>query len=505
MNKGGVNGLGGTVVSHRGLLLALSLLLVLVMLVAIQISAATNIEKISPGVLITFLTNGIFGCSMIVKETLRTSVSLKQVHWIFFLTFLVVAPLNQYMFNYAPWNFVISTQLFISTNLIIFVWGVLFCGLSSIGLHEKTKTQIGDGYRDFFDRLPKVSRLAVIGCFAASLLSFVAFATLVGFENAFSRSTAIFETDAQSSGLLLSIFVRATPVFSFAFIFVHYRQYRNMKTLLVLSFIILIIVDFPTGMPRYNAAAIYGGLMILLIPAFLNQRGLFPLVFLGALIFVFPAINAFRLSAFSPDGLFFAFSNVITSLPEAFLSGDYDAYSMLARAISYVEKVGISGGYQLLGSLFFFIPRSVWVTKPYGSGATIALAEGQAFTNLSCPLPAEGFINFGFPGLVVFVVALAIFCRFFDRRSRTSSEGWILFWPFLCFFLFFVLRGDLMSGLAYTSGYFFVFALELLFVRHVAFANRHGEKRSLRDSNTIINYQNIVYRSEYLQMDLPPT
>lgn len=443
----------------------MGLLFALLLLVAVQLSSATNIGEASPGILITFLINGILGASMIVRETLRASVSLKQIHWIFFTSFFVIAPLNQYVFGYMPWGFDMPKQLFLTTNFILLLWGVLFCFFTDTRLSTKSERPVGSGYRQFFKGLPNISRAAVCVCLVLSFISLTYFIVFIGLENALARSTAIFEAETQSGSLLINIFVRATPVFSFVFIFVRYRQKGDMKFALLAAFIFLLVVDFPTAMPRYNAAAIYGGLIILIVPALLNHRGLFPLMFFLALVFIFPAINIFRLNEFSLEALFLGISNVLAKLPEGFLTGDYDAYSMVARALYFVEQNGFSWGYQLLGAMLFFVPRSVWTTKPYGSGSLIASSAGQDFTNLSCPLPAEGLINFGFVGLIAFAVVVALFCRRVDSRPRTANKGWLLFWPFLCFFFFFLLRGDLMSGLAYTLGYFAVFGLQLQLVR----------------------------------------
>ena len=75
---------------------------------------------------------------------------------------------------------------------------------------------------------------------------------------------------------------------------------------------------------------------------------------------------------------------------------DFDAYSLFARTIEYVQQASITFGKQLLGTIFFIIPRALWQGKPEHSGVIVSAAQGQEFTNLSCPIMAEGYINFGF-------------------------------------------------------------------------------------------------------------
>ena len=62
---------------------------------------------------------------------------------------------------------------------------------------------------------------------------------------------------------------------------------------------------------------------------------------------------------------------------------------------------GMQWGRQLLGALLFFVPSAVWSGKPLASGIFIAnylIANySMWFTNLSAPLIAEGYLDFG-PG-----------------------------------------------------------------------------------------------------------
>ena len=67
----------------------------------------------------------------------------------------------------------------------------------------------------------------------------------------------------------------------------------------------------------------------------------------------------------------------------------------------------ITWGYQLLGALFFFVPRAIWATKPIGSGAMLASHQPRAFTNIAMPYWGEGYMNFGILGVVIFTIILA--------------------------------------------------------------------------------------------------
>ena len=148
-----------------------------------------------------------------------------------------------------------------------------------------------------------------------------------------------------------------------------------------------------------------------------------------------------------------ALIEVFGNLPRGFCAVDYDAYSMVARTLQYVGSFGATGGYQLLGALLFFVPRSVWPSKPEGSGNFVGAAQGQTVLNISSPLPAEGIVNFGILGLILFAVVTALICRGVDRWFLESNSAARLFYPFACLLLFFMMRGDLLSSFAYTVGY----------------------------------------------------
>jgi hypothetical protein len=140
----------------------------------------------------------------------------------------------------------------------------------------------------------------------------------------------------------------------------------------------------------------------------------------------------------------------------AYSSLHYDAFANVMASVNYVETNGFSFGYQLLGTLFFFIPRSVWSTKPLSTGELVGdhLIENFGFTynNLSNSLISEGYINFGFFGVVVFAILLAYFVIVFIKwiKSGDCLKQVIAF--YFAVHLIFLLRGDLTNGFTYFIG-----------------------------------------------------
>jgi len=118
-----------------------------------------------------------------------------------------------------------------------------------------------------------------------------------------------------------------------------------------------------------------------------------------------------------------------------------------------IQSNFVTWGEQLLGSIFFYIPRSIWPSKPIGSGAALSQLESLDFSNISMPLIAESFINFHMIGIVVFSIVCgggAAYLDSFYWKSQNKSGVTKLFYLFLLGMFLFILRGDLLSSFAYT-------------------------------------------------------
>lgn len=147
--------------------------------------------------------------------------------------------------------------------------------------------------------------------------------------------------------------------------------------------------------------------------------------------------------------------------------GDFDVFSMSAHFIRHLEIAlePITWGRQLMGSLFFFVPRWAWPDKPVGSGYTVAQNAGFPFLNVSAPFWSEGMINFGWAGVFIFMLGLGVFLKMLDRSiidtSSVNVRG-ILF-AYLSGFLVLAMRGDLMSVMTMSFPIIFsVFLLRML-------------------------------------------
>lgn len=133
--------------------------------------------------------------------------------------------------------------------------------------------------------------------------------------------------------------------------------------------------------------------------------------------------------------------------------GDYDSFPQIRAAAEYVGANGHTGGRQLEGMLLFWVPRHDWPDKPMDTGIVLAGFEGDSVnSNLSAPLWAESYLDFGLPGVLVTFLALGVasrraddaFVRDFWHRRPTAA---CLAVPILAVYQMIVLRGSLLQSM----------------------------------------------------------
>ena len=144
-------------------------------------------------------------------------------------------------------------------------------------------------------------------------------------------------------------------------------------------------------------------------------------------------------------------------MADHFLTTHYDAWANIYSAIEMTGRNGLSGGKQLMGALLFYVPSTWWHAKPLATGIEIGnyliTFYTMWFNNLSAPLIAEGFLDFGYLGVAGYAAALAALVKGIERWAAPSrgpmSQAIAIY---LAFFLVFLLRGSMMIALAYGSG-----------------------------------------------------
>ena len=255
---------------------------------------------------------------------------------------------------------------------------------------------------------------------------------------------------------------------------------------LMLLFILVAVTQNPLTEKRNGLGPIYLGLIFIAFEPRLRSLNRRLLLLIASMVLGFPAITVLthnHSQIFTGVKL----GAVLDTIKDLYFSGHYDAWANIYTTVEMVKRHGILWGHQLLGSCLFFMPSSLWHGKPVATGIAIAnyLIRNYSmwFTNLSAPLIAEGYLDFGVLGVAIYGAVLALLVNLINRAEVREGK-WFLF-PFatyLAIFLMFALRGSLMIAFAYGTGAMLAFVMASGFLsiglRHV------GERYFLRESHS---------------------
>ena len=242
--------------------------------------------------------------------------------------------------------------------------------------------------------------------------------------------------------LIIKYFIQ--PIGIFIFLLAKVKGVKHKITLFLLAILALLAAP-PIGMPRFAAASLYLPVVLVFFP-FLQKKYRIVFLILFGLLFMFPFLNNFRRFGNNSEISF------IDDFDLFFLAGDFDAF----QNFMYVLKYNIvTYGYQLLGALFFWVPRSLWITKPVGSGFYIAELKHLSFDNISMPFIGEAYINFGLLGIIIFPLFLGYAIAYLDKyyNSDHDSKLFKVFYFILIGLFFYMLRGDLSNSFAYLCSF----------------------------------------------------
>ncbi|WP_136067210.1 hypothetical protein [Modicisalibacter radicis] len=261
--------------------------------------------------------------------------------------------------------------------------------------------------------------------------------------------------DTVYSSLMYGFFVRFIPI---ATAIVMLFTVRNFYTLKAIFLFVGVLSAFPTGLARLSVPTYYFPILFFFFPVLIKNNRVPLMVALG-IIFIFPFLEGFRKYSSNSD--------LAYSLDYKFLlAGHFDAFQNFTRIIGLDF---VSYGYQLLGALFFYIPRGIWPSKPVGTGHVLAETANYNLKNISATWYAEGWANFGFLGALAFSVLIGTVMAKLDRKYWLGDPGpfYKIIYLVLLGYIFFLLRGDLMSGTAFLIGALMSIAVPYLIIRKI--------------------------------------
>lgn len=447
------------------------------LLIGITLLYMLNIENYSEKnflIIFTFIIIGIISSKEIILE--KYDYSINKIFWYFIFIFLFIAPLFQYLTSYTPDDYYIKEDLYLKSNYIILIWIYIYSLVKRIIL-KKSNNKLSYDDEDVKGKLLCFKKKYLLYLFIINIVAFTFMTMKIGIQNFFIReynrlgTQTTFITDILNNGM------RVIPIFSAIYAY-YYSKYTGKKNIFLFLFLILtIILNFPTSTTRYWIGVVYLGIVVVVFKEHMKNRK-FDILIIIALFVIFPLLQMFK---------WYDLSDLLTGNVEMknmltiFNSMDFDAYTMLQRTIEYVESEGYTLGNQIISSILFFIPRVIWSAKPYPTGQFIAMSQNSIFTNLSCPLIAEIFIDFGIVGVFVSSIMLAILVSKLDyiyfNKNEINGRRFIDYsYPFLLGFTFFMMRGSLQPVIVYM----FTFYLPLIPVRKIF-------RKEKRDRNENIN------------------
>ncbi|MBU5430649.1 O-antigen polysaccharide polymerase Wzy [Kineothrix sp. MSJ-39] len=423
---------------------------------------AQNVAAHDFFVYFTFGLNGVLWLVFLLNELNKHAFSLVLVHWLFCIFFFFFAGIIQTLNNDYPWVDPYSDATLVATNLILLLWSILF----RFGVYKAATIQLTIGKKNIEKTLKKqfeernftgwtgykskVNILMIIAVFIT-----VYRVVNIGFINLLARGTSSFSVSENSS---ISVFVEKTAMalVYFAFIYAVFKWEDEKKPLpIIVTGFCLLLSYFPTSTARNAIAGLYFGALLAMFPKMKKNKWFISLYLLIFMI-AFPMLNAFRTVSILDVNLGQVVVNVLENFSSGWLAVDYDAYSMVALSLTFLKDHGITMGMQLVGVILFFVPRSIWPTKPIGTGTMIAEYYGWWFTNVSEPLPAEMLVNFGIVGMAVCAILIGFllgkidlyFWRNISDNPRMIHRFDALYYYMVGYFLF-LYRGSLLSCFAY--------------------------------------------------------
>lgn len=378
-----------------------------------------NTEDSSPSndsTLYVIYTSFLVSLLMFFRSVLNCFL-FQGVTWTFWIVFLHIAPIVQIKLNIFPMASIVDPSKNLPSVIIILL-GTLLLSIGFL-LPEKSGKHFYSSYVRAEVQLGFIKRTLFLGFI---LFLFIILRTSpsvfllprVEFEEAI-RYVFI----SPQFSLMLIATCKMTLLTAACYILLN-REYlvRNLSTQ-IYYFSVVLLAIFVSNPVCSSRLSFVGSILALFLSAGrinIKLISYFLISILPFYIFAFPLLDYFRTRSTraKQQGVFSSFFNP-----------DFDAYQQLLNTITFVDERGFQFGKQIVGAILFFVPSSFWHTKPISSGPLVAQNLSLRWTNLSSPLPAEAFIDFGTLGVIVycfFAARLILKADAYIEWSRINSQ-----------------------------------------------------------------------------------
>lgn len=451
--------------SRRGLVASLVSILTVTMLLGSTLFGVVFLRRLGrydPEAVFYFLPTLLVLGGLLFVEIRRRPYSLNLLHLLALYILLGAAPLYQVAigrFPLALFSKALPSDA-IRTNLLVLLWTVAY----AIGyfLFSASSGRTQARIMRSFSRSVSSRRVGY-----ALILCFPLFVYLValGLGGVVTRAAASHTLESQESPIYLlnSVFVRAFPFVAVGAALVFLRKRGFLRHPVLLGLLILVIpgviyADNPLAAARYwTVAVVMGWVVPLILSRFRTAWALVALLVVG--LAIMPGLGQAR-HAESASELVKDLEKAQTPSPVVYLAtnGDVGAYGILNLTFRWLKTHDHTFGTQSLGTLLFFVPRSLWHSKPISTGARVTGDLGFDFTILSAPILAEPLIDFGWIGVPIYALMFGALLGVLDRTYWGAPGSDVLrridiVYPFLLGMVLFMTRGSLMSAFAFTCGF----------------------------------------------------
>jgi len=219
-------------------------------------------------------------------------------------------------------------------------------------------------------------------------------------------------------GLVMLSLARIAGFLSFLYSLINFKfSNKNSRFLfLLIGILVLYLSNNPLSTPRF----IIAGYVFILFFVFIDLHKSYRLAFISAILVsqvtVFPIISELSrgdISNYFEVGPINYYMN----------TGDFDGFQSTMNVVALVNEMGLQFGRNLMSAVLFFIPREYWSEKSIGLGGESADNIGYTFINISSPLPAEFYADFGLLGVIVFSTLFGMLLNRFDTDYSNSQTG----------------------------------------------------------------------------------
>jgi len=252
------------------------------------------------------------------------------------------------------------------------------------------------------------------------------------------------------AGIFIDTVFRSLVLISIVLILSGKIKQSKIRKLLLLINILLALLFYYNPFITYRWILMYAIIFIFNI-LLSNHIQKYIVIFL--LIFVLLVIAPFASSNFRMSGVKGLFSgNIRINIVKNLSTGNFDSYRNMLYYIENRETLRnfVEVPKQFIGTVLFFIPRVLWPNKPIGSGAALATHLHWYHKNISFPLLAEFHLNFGLPGVLILGFLLGKLSRLLNYKIHSTNLIERMIASLIIGMTLFIMRGDLMSGLAFT-------------------------------------------------------